>query len=238
MAADALHFLRLMQWLSPAYPVGAYTYSHGLEWAVEEGRVGDARGFAAWAEDVLNHGAGRNDAILLAAAWRAPDPGALAELDALARALAPSRERALEAAAQGAAFWQVCRDTWDGGGARPGADAGCGAGAAARLLPDLDPAPVYPVAVGAAAAGAGLPLQDTALAYLHALAGNLTAAAIRLVPLGQTEGQAVLAGLAPLCADLAETALHETPESLGACTFLADIASMKHETQYSRLFRS
>ena len=216
MPTDPAALLTLTQWLSPAYPVGAFSYSHGLEWAVQDGTVHDAASFQDWLCQVLTHGSGRNDAILLAAAWAADTDDALRGIDDLARALAPSRERALETEAQGAAFARTTSDIWP------------------AALPDL----CYPVAVGAAARAMDLPLQDTLLMYLHGFAGNLTSAAIRLVPLGQTEGQAALAALSSLCAEIACDAITSTLDDLGSCTFAADIASMKHETQYSRLFRS
>jgi urease accessory protein len=216
MPTDAPALLTLAQWLSPAFPVGAFSYSHGLEWAVEAGDVTDAGSFQAWLGDILVFGTGRNDAILLVAAYRAGDRPALQQVDELARALAPSRERLAETALQGAAFARTVCDIWP------------------LELPDL----TYPVALGAAARLAGLPLADTALFYLHGFAGNLTSAATRLVPLGQTEAQAALAAVAPVCKTLADQAQDQSVDDLGACTFMADIASMKHETQYSRLFQS
>lgn len=208
--------LTLTQWLSPAYPIGAFSYSHGLEWAVETGDVTDAASFSDWLHDILKHGAGRNDAILLASAYLAETASQLDEIDTLARALAPSRERLMETDLQGAAFATTTADIW----AVPASPC------------------VYPVAVGAAARGLDLPLGTTLTLFLHGFAASLTSAAIRLVPLGQTEGQATLAAMAPLCAQIAQQAQGQSLDDLGGCTFLADIASMKHETQYSRLFRT
>ena len=214
-AGADLALLTLAQWLSPAYPVGAFAYSHGLESAVAEGAVRDADGFGRWLDDVLLFGGGRNDAILLVAAYAAA-PDALAGIDALARALAPSAERAMETELQGAAFAATTSAIWGG----------------------ADAPLAYPVAVGAAAAAQGLPLEKTLQFYLHGFASNLTAAATRLVPLGQTEAQAVLAARGPALADLSALALSLTPDDLGSSAFMADIASMRHETQYSRMFRS
>ena len=210
-----LALLTLAQWLSPAYPVGAFAYSHGLESAVSEGAVTDARSFSDWLDDVLIHGGGRTDAILLVAAYAAA-PATLAEIDALACALAPSKERAMETELQGAAFAETT---------------------AAITGRDATPR-AYPVAVGAAAAIQSLPLEQTLQLYLHAFASNLTAAATRLVPLGQTEAQSVLASKAHALAELSRLALSLTLDDLGSSAFLADIASMRHETQYSRMFRS
>ena len=212
---DPDHILTLAQWFSPSFPIGAFSYSHGLETAIVEGQVTDGDAACAWIADVLRHGAGRNDVILLAAAYEG-DGDTLAELDALACALAPSRERLMEATQQGAAFAGTVRDVW-------GHD-----------LPDL----VLPLAVGAAAALQGLPLDLTARTYLHGFAANLVSAAVRLVPLGQTEGQGILLALKPLVQEVVNLALTQSIDDLGAASFAADIAAMRHETQYSRMFRS
>ncbi|MEP2530150.1 urease accessory protein UreF [Shimia sp.] len=208
--------LTLTQWLSPAYPVGAFSYSHGLEQAVHAGRVHDANSFSDWLSDVLQHGAGRNDVILLAVAWHSANPETLQDIDDLARALAPSAERLLETDQQGAAFAQTT---------------------AAVFATDLT-ALTYPVAVGRAARLQNLPLRDTARLFLHAFAANLTSAAIRLVPLGQTAGQSALHAITPLCQSIADHAITQPPDAIAASAFATDIASMTHETQYSRLFRS
>ena len=172
----------LAAWFSPAYPVGAYSYSHGLEWAVEAGWVRDGDGLAAWVADLLELGAGRSDAILLARAIEAEDPAPLAEL---AAALAPSAERLLETTAQGAAFAKVTSAAW----------------------PVTVPAMPYPVAVGHAARLLGLPARETVTLYLQAFAANLVSAGVRLVPVGQTEGQRITAALLPRTAAVAEAAL-------------------------------
>ncbi|MEM7057057.1 MAG: urease accessory UreF family protein [Pseudomonadota bacterium] len=210
--------LRLMAWLSPAYPVGAYTYSHGLEWAVSSESVFNTSTAMAWIADALQHGSGRNDAILLAHAWRAAgDPDALAELAELAAALAPSAERLLETQAQGAAFADVTEAAWNSDHCRH--------------------AP-YPVALGAAAGQAGIDLHLTTATFLQAFVSNLVSAAIRLVPLGQTDGQRIIAELLPCCQQVAEEGNNAHLDELGGSAVLADIASMRHETQEVRLFRS
>ncbi|WP_118133239.1 urease accessory protein UreF [Oceanicella sp. SM1341] len=210
----------LATWFSPAYPVGAYSYSHGLEWAVESGAVTDRATTEAWVRDCLSRGAGRTDAVLLArgmAAAAAGEREALAELAALAEALAPARERHLETMSQGAAFARVTGAVWPDAGTEP--------------LP-------YPLAVARAAAARALPARMVLGFYLQAFAANLVSAAVRLVPLGQTDGQRIIAALLPLCEALAAEAEAAPVEDIGGCTLLADIAAMRHETQYSRLFRS
>ncbi|MDX8347090.1 urease accessory protein UreF [Cognatiyoonia sp. IB215446] len=210
---DDAALLTLTQWLSPSYPVGAFAWSHGLERAVGRGDVERAADLTAWLEDVLSHGAGRSDAILLCAAYEAEDVTPVADL---AAALAPSRERRMETLEQGAAFAATTRAVW-------GFD-----------LPDM----AYPVAVGRATALAGLPLAPTVRVWLQAFVNNLIQCAQRLLPLGQTEGQRILRGLAPLINRIAADAMQATLDDIGTATFAVDTASMQHHAQYSRIFRS
>lgn len=218
---------RLMTWLSPAYPVGAYSYSHGLEWVVETGTMKNAESLCAWIEDLLVHGAGRSDLILLAAAWRAMAAGDAARLDAvaeLAAALVPSAERRLETLAQGTAFLTATLAAWP----KPELE----------RLAAQGRETAYPVAVGACAAAHGLPLAETAQAFAQAFAANLVSAGVRLIPLGQSDGLRVLASLEPLIPRVGATALAASLDDVGGAAIAADIASMRHETQYTRLFRS
>jgi urease accessory protein len=210
--------LRLLAWLSPGFPTGAYAYSHGLEWAVEAGDIRDGTSLRVWLADVLGHGSGRNDAILLRHAHRAArDPAALEHLAELAAAIVPSRERHAETLDQGTAFCRAAR-AWD--------------------CPTLPEAVAYPVAVGALAGWHGIDEDLTAAAYLQAFASNLISAAIRLVPLGQTTGLQVLAAIEPAVLLVAVDTSTATLEDIGGCAFRADLAAMRHETQYTRLFRS
>lgn len=209
---DALY--KLAAWLSPSYPVGAFSYSHGLETAVRSGQVSDATALSEWISDCIRHGAGRTDTILLAAAYRDPNDEAIAEL---AGALQPSRERYLESTAQGAAFMKTTASAWGD-------------------VPDI--ALPYSVAVGRAAAAHHLPLADTIVMFLHAFAANLVSAGIRTIPIGQTDGQKVLAAMMPVCRTTSEEAMSATLDDLGSSAIMADIASTQHETLAPRLFRS
>lgn len=219
---------RLMTWLTPSFPIGAFSYSHGLEWAIDRGTIRDATQLKGWIETLLRCGSGRNDAILCAAAWRAvaaEDWPALRDLAELALALAPSAERHLETRLQGRAFASAIEASWH-----------C---AAIGRLSDISGGEIaYPIAVGTAAAGHGLNLPETFGAFLHAFVANLVSVGMRLIPLGQTDGQRLLAALESAVAATAGQASRSDIEDLGAATVLADIASMNHETQYSRLFRS
>jgi len=226
LAPAALY--RLMAWLSPAFPVGAFSYSGGLEWAVEAGDVSDAVRLERWLTVVIGAGAGFCDAVLFGHAHqaaRAGDDRALAEIAELAAAFAPSKERHLETTAQGAAFLAAARAAWP-----------C---AALDRLVAAWPGPyAYPVAVAAAAAGHGIAAEPALLAYLHAVAANLVSAAVRLIPLGQTDGQRVLAALEPVVTALVGRALATALDEVASSAFRADLASQRHETQYTRLFRS
>jgi urease accessory protein len=215
MTISTDQLLTLVQWLSPAYPVGSFAWSHGLETAVRDGQVKDADSLEDWLSVVLAQGAGRTDAILLIVATRATGV-ALAELADLAAALQPSRERLAESMGQGGAFAATTRAVW-------GYD-----------LPDMP----YPVAVGRAAGLAGLPPLAVAQVFLQLMVSNLVQAAQRLIPLGQTSAQRVLARLTPLCAIVAADAAVAALDEIGGSGFAIDIASMQHEIQEPRMFRS
>lgn len=206
--------LTLMQWLSPAFPTGGFAYSHGLEWMIGEGGLAGAGALRDWLADVLRFGAGRQDAILLSLALR---PGAdPAALDALARALCPSAERLGETLEQGTAFARTV------------------AGITGRDLPPR----ALPVAVGEAAAPLGLPREQVIALYLHAFTANLVSVGIRFLPLGQTEGQAVLSALHPVIETIAAETAEASEDDLGSAALGADLAAMAHETMDVRIFRT
>jgi urease accessory protein len=208
----------LLTWLSPSYPVGGFSYSHGLEWAVESGAVHDRHTLEDYVATILEAGAGWIDLVLLAEAWRnADEPDAVIEL---AQAWRGTSETALEANQQGAAFLSTTRAAWPG-----------------TVLDRIETPPAYPVAVGLACAGT-VPLDAALLAYAHALAANFVSAGIRLIPLGQTDGQRTLAALAPRIAAIAARAETASLDDTGTAAFAIDLASIRHETQYTRLFRS
>ncbi len=222
------HLLRLMAWLSPAFPVGAFSYSSGIEWAVETGDITDAVTLKDWLHVMLTEGGGYCDAVLFAQAHRAivvGDDKALHEVVELAAAFAPSKERHLETTAQGNAFVEAARAAW-------------GCAALDRLKTIWDGPVAYPVAVAATAAGHGIALEPALAAYLQALAANWVSAGVRLIPLGQTQGLKVLAALEPAVAATAARALAAKLDDIGSAAFRADLASVLHETQYTRLFRS
>ena len=251
-----MSILRLLAWLSPAFPTGGYAWSHGVEWAVECNDIADGPSLLAWVDGVLRHGAGRNDAILLRHAHRASrasslrgarrnaaiqsegtvraapldrrvasaprndGSGDLTTLADLACATSPSRERHAEAIGQGNAF-RLAAGAWD-----------------ASVLTAIEGDLPYPVAVGALAGAHGISEDDATLALLQAFAANLISAAVRLVPLGQSTGLAVLASLEPVILEVAADTRAASLDDLGGCAFRSDLASLRHETQYTRLFRS
>ena len=217
MTDDTANLVRLLSWLSPAFPVGAFAYSHGLERAVHDGLIEDRPSLVDWLSAIVQSGSGWNDAVLLAEAWRLASRGedctAVAELG---EAMAGTRERHRETMLQGEAFGQAVSH-WTGEA--------------------IEPMP-YPIAVGQAAAHHGIGLEQALAGFLHAFTANLVQAAIRLVPLGQRDGVQALAALEPIMLATAKRACRAALDDLGACTLMSDIVSMQHETQYSRIFRS
>lgn len=226
--ADPVALYRLMTWLSPSFPVGSFAFSSGIEWAVEAGDIRDAATLRDWIAVMLSDGAGLCDAIFVVHAHRtaaARDFAALASVAELAAAYVTSRERHLETTAQGKAFVDATKAAWNA----PGLD---------DALANISSPIAYPVAVGLVSALHNLPPAPSLHAFLHAVISNWISAGVRLIPLGQTDGQHTLAALESGASRCAERALSATLDDLGSATFRADIASMRHETQYTRLFRS
>jgi len=216
--------LRLLAWLSPAFPTGGYAWSHGIEWAVEAHDIRDGETLRAWTVDLLHHGAGHNDLLFVRHAHRAAqDVEALAAIVELALAAQPSRERRAETIGQGNAFLAAAT-AW-----QP---------TVLRALADKVGDIPYPVAVGALAGAQAIAEDDAALGVVQAFAANLISAAVRLVPLGQSAGLAVLAALEPDILAVAAATATQTLDDLGGACFRSDIAAMRHEIQYTRLFRS
>lgn len=224
--------LQLLIWLSPAFPVGSFACSHGLEWAVGSGAIADRGHAEAWLRDLVTAGGPRNDTILLAAAWHAitaNDMSTLLEVNDLALALAGSRERYLETSTQGNAFMVTLLAAWQ----RP--DLGPAlSDTRAALAADV----AYPVAVGIAAGVYRLALLPTLQSYAIAGTGNLCSALVRLGAIGQTDAQRIQAALLPVLLTLADAAGQSTLDDLGGAAFGSDLAAIAHETQDTRLFRS
>jgi urease accessory protein len=219
---------RLMAWLSPAYPVGAFAYSGGLEWAIEAGDIVDRKTLGDWLSTIMAEGSGFCDAVLFGHAHRAieeSDDEHLRATAELAAALVPSKERFLETTTQGRSFLETARLAWD----CPAID---------RLERIWDGPLAYPVAVAVATAGHGVPRAPAVGAFLQAVAANLVSAGVRLIPLGQTDGQRLVAELESLLAKTAQRALACPLDRIAGATFRSDLASMRHETQHTRLFRS
>lgn len=212
---------KLLTWLSPAFPVGAFAWSAGLEAAIVGRTVHDRLTTQQWVEGILTYGSLRTDAILLAHAHRAANDAAqLQELADLCLALTPARERHDETTITGASF-ATAATAWP-----------------TPVLANLpDPCP-YPIAVGAIAAGHGIDLEATLLGYLTATVHGQVSVAVRLVPVGQSDGLAILAALEPAIASMAMLCQHAALEDIGAVAYAADIAQMSHETLTTRIFRS
>jgi urease accessory protein len=225
---EAAALYRLMTWLSPAFPVGAFSYSSGIEWAVEAGDIKDAASLRDWLAAMLAEGSGFCDGVFLAQAHRAAslrDDARLREIAELAAAFVPSRERQLETTTQGRAFIEIGRAAWNFAGLD-------------EMIAACGGTIVYPVAVALVSAAHAIPLEPALHAFFHAVVSNWISAGARLIPLGQTDSQRVLADLEPVVAATAKRALQASLDDLGSATFRADLASLRHETQYTRLFRS
>jgi urease accessory protein len=252
---------RLLAWASPVFPTGGFSYSHGLEAAAADGAVTDHATLERWIAAIVAHGSGRIDADILRDAWRAAAAGDEAEFVNVNRrgiAYRATAELALESGQQGAAFVAAHQAAWAGphppspaGWVPPSSARGRGASPPAHSTPlpqagegAAGPSPeagegiCHPAAFGAAAARAGIALTDALTAYLQAFAANLMSAGLRLGLVGQSDGQRILAALEPLVAAAVAAVLAREADDFGAATFAADLASMAHETQYTRLFRS
>jgi urease accessory protein len=229
VGAAALY--RLQTWFSPGFPIGAFSYSHGLEAAVERRTVDDRGTLQCWVAGVLVRGAGRMDADTLCDAHRAVCARDLEALSAANRrglAYRATSEMALESAAQGEAFLMTCRAAWPD----PVLDRW------ALKLGEAGDAVCHPAAAGAVTACAGIPVTSALTAYLQAMAANLVSGGLRLGIVGQTDGQRILAALEPVVGTGVATALTRSPSAFGGAAIAVELASMAHETQYSRLFRS
>ncbi|MEL7025466.1 MAG: urease accessory protein UreF [Pseudomonadota bacterium] len=223
-AIDSAALYRLQTWLSPSFPIGAYTFSHGLEYAVEARWVSDVSTAQSWLESLLRHGTGQADLVLVAAGWRAKTDESLHRALSVGVAMAASRELRLETTAQGDAFLHAVGNAWP-----------CDALTSLRAFDGDKP---YPVVVGAVAAAHEVPLDATLHAYAHAFLSNLVSALLRAIPLGQSDGQRLVADLEPVVDEAVQRATDTALQNVFASTPLSDIASMRHEQQYSRLFRS
>lgn len=228
---SALALLRLQCWLSPAFPTGSYSYSHSLEWAVEAGLIYDRRSLGDWLEADLSYGSGRNEAILFSEAWhsaRRDDRECLFQIAELAGALRGTSEFALESTQQARACLATFRRVWP-----------------EPLLEWLFQAlhkshikPALGVVLGVRLARQAIPASLALAGFLQSYTANLVNAGVRLIPLGQTDGQLLIAELEEAVLTAAARAKGATIRDLGSAAFHVDLASMAHETQYTRLFRS
>ena len=236
MSDEHCHFpapalLRLQSWLSPAFPTGAYSYSHGLEWAVEVGCINDRKSLVDWLEADLSYGSGRNEAIFFSEAWRSAhdeDSAKLFEIGELAAAFRGTSEFALESSQQGSAWCATLRQVWPEGLLQ----------SVSQLLSEHDVPTSLAVVLGIRSAREGIPLSFALPAFLQSYIANLVTAGVRLVPLGQTDGQLAIAALEEAVLAASARGRNARLDDLGSAAFMVDLASMAHETQYTRLFRS
>jgi urease accessory protein len=224
-------FLRQQSWLSPAFPTGSYSYSHGIEWAVEAGYIHDRKSLVDWLEADLCYGSGRNEAIFFIEAWRSAtddDCEKLLEIAELAAAFRGTSEFALETSQQAASCLATLRRVWPD----PLLES------LSEFLSELRIAPVLSYVLGVRAATQDIPATLALPAFLQSYLANLITAGVRLIPLGQTDGQLAIAELEEAVLAVASQAEQATIHDLGSAAFMVDLASASHETQYTRLFRS
>ena len=208
-----LKFMTVMQWMSPAFPIGAFAYSHGLEWAIDKDHVSNGEKLQKWITDLLEYGSLRTDAIFISLILRGHDAKKMNELS---MALCPAGERLLETKLQGSAFAKVIEDVWQ------------------QDIGELS----LPIAVALAAKNQSIE-QDLILpAYLHAFCSNLISAAIRLIPIGQTEGQRIMLELYTTISDLVHTAYESEIDDLNSACFFSDVSAMEHEYLQPRIFKT
>ena len=226
-----LALLRLQSWLSPAFPTGSYSYSHTVEWAVEAGYIKDRESLVDWLGADLCFGSGRNEAIFFCEAWctaRDNDSAKLFEIAELAAAFRGTSEFALESSQQGSACRATLRQVWPNRLLD----------SLSELLSEREVPPVLAVILGVRSAREGIPISVGLPAFLQSYVANLVTAGVRLVPLGQTDGQLAIAALEEAVLATSMRASDATIDDLGSAAFMVDLASMAHETQYTRLFRS
>ena len=208
-----LKFMTVMQWMSPAFPIGAFAYSHGLEWAIDKDHVSNGEKLQKWITDLLEYGSLRTDAIFISLILRGHDAKKMNELS---MAFCPAGERLLETKLQGSAFAKVIEDVWQ------------------QDIGELS----LPIAVALAAKNQSIE-QDLILpAYLHAFCSNLISAAIRLIPIGQTEGQRIMLELYTTISDLVQTASESEIDDLNSACFFSDVSAMEHEYLQPRIFKT
>jgi len=226
-----LALLRQQSWLSPAFPIGSYSYSHGIEWAVEAAHIHDRESLVDWLEADLCYGSGRNEAIFFSEAWRCSaddDRAKLLEVAELAAAFRGTSEFALESSQQASACLATLCQVWPNRVLDWLSEMLC-----ERRVP-----PALAVVLGVRSARQGIAATLALPAFLQSYIANLVTAGVRLIPLGQTDGQLAIADLEEAVLAASEQASKSTIDDLGSAAFMVDLASMSHETQYTRLFRS
>jgi urease accessory protein len=223
--------LRVLSWTSPSFPIGSYSYSHGLERAVEAGHTNSRASLVDWLEADLCYGTGRNEAIFFSEAWRCTiddNPSKLLAIAELAAAFRGTAEFALESSQPAAACLTTLRKVWPD----------LVLDRFSEMLYEHEVQPALAVVLGVRSARQGVPLSLALPAFLQAYIANLVTAGVRLIPLGQTDGQLVIAELEHTVLAVSKEAQQITINELGSAAIMVELASMEHESQYTRLFRS
>tara|TARA_B100001248_G_scaffold129623_1_gene97190 strand:- start:147 stop:860 length:714 start_codon:yes stop_codon:yes gene_type:complete len=218
----------VLTWFSPSYPIGSYAYSHGLEYAVEEGLVKDPQTLLGWIRDLLFFGTGYNDSIIINSIYDSVANDNCVEFDyisQIANAIKPTKEIALESYQQGVSFKNILMDVYSNSNLT-------------FYLNRLDDCITYPSVVGVAGGIFEVEKKLLLHSYLHAFTSNILSAALRIMPIGQTEIQKIIFQMKGNVEEMTNKSLGLSLSDLGSSVFISDWASSKHQNQYTRLFRS
>ena len=201
----------LFSWFSPNFPIGSFNFSHGLEAAVEMKFIHDSFTLENWISNLITDGSGKTDVILLSNAYRGKN------INELALALCPSKERWIESIKLGKSFSKNIRDNWS-----------------YNIEDDL----TFPVALGKAGSFFSIPLDQLLIIFLQSFASNLITFGIKHIPLGQSAGQKILINLIPVIQAQSMKYKNYDITDIGSSAFISDLASMYHENLKNRIYQT
>ena len=213
--------LKLLTWNNQSFPIGSYCFSSGLEFAVESKLIQSGKDLQYWLNDLLKYGSLYSDALILLEAWKLAskkENNKINDLNNFAVSLNQSNEKYIENYEQGKSFIKITEDAWN--------------------HKYISKKLVYPIAYAVAAVQENINMEDVLICYLHSSLCNLLAAGIKLIPLGQTEGQKIQIALNTYIEEEYKNILKKNFNDIGNCGWVNDIISMKHENQFTRTFRT
>ena len=201
----------LFSWFSPNFPIGSFNFSHGLEAAVEMKFIYDSFTLEKWISNLITDGSGKTDIILLSNAYRGKN------INELALALCPSKERWIESIKLGKSFSKNIRDNWSY---------------------NIEDELAFPVALGKAGSFFSIPLDQLLIIFLQSFASNLITFGMKHIPLGQSAGQKILINLIPVIQAQSMKYKNYDIKDIGSCAYISDLASMYHENLKNRIYQT